>query len=409
MSAITKLYTRTKEYGFSFVCQTIMRNKVYRGLDKAVDRISKALFSRRPLKENTIILESHNDFDSNGGAFYDYLIRNHYNDKYQIVWLLRNRKPRNLPHNITGFNMFRPSFRKSYYLYTAKYIVTCHLILGSRRNGQISYYLTHGAVGLKAFKGYINLPDTLNYCLGASEFLNPILAEQYMLSKQEKQIILGYPSHDVLYEAPRGELKKITDKIYHKMVLWMPTFRKNVGFERNDSNVDSPMGIPIIENEEQYQKLNDYLKKENVLLILKMHPMQDLTKIHVRSLSNICVLDGNSVKKLNVENYHLMKEADALISDYSSVAYDFLHLDRPIGYTMDDANSYKLGFIVPDPHTLMAGEEIICYDDLIKFLSHVIHGIDPYKEKRKEVFDKVFKYHDGNSCKRLAKHMGLTL
>lgn len=49
------------------------------------------LYKRKKLLD-VIIIESHNDFDSNGGAFYDYLIKNNFNAKYKIVWLLKNKK-----------------------------------------------------------------------------------------------------------------------------------------------------------------------------------------------------------------------------------------------------------------------------------------------------------------------------
>ena len=49
-------------------------------------------------------------------------------------------------------------------------------------------------------------------------------------------------------------------------------------------------------------------------------------------------MNGHSIKKLGVDNDRLMKDADALVGDYSSAAYDYMHLDRPVGFTMDDAN-----------------------------------------------------------------------
>lgn len=61
--------------------------------------------------QDVIILESHNDFDSNGGAFYDYLIENGYNKKYKIVWFLRNKCPQHLPENVEGYRYNRVSIK----------------------------------------------------------------------------------------------------------------------------------------------------------------------------------------------------------------------------------------------------------------------------------------------------------
>ena len=119
------------------------------------------------------------------------------------------------------------------------------------------------------------------------------------------------------------------------------------------------------------------------------------------------MLDGISVKKLGIDNYRLMKDMDALISDYSSAAYDYLHLNRPIAYTMDDAEDYKVGFLVENPKDYMAGTIIYNYEDLYSFIADVSNDIDDYKEKRKELSDKIWEFHDGKSCERLAKHMNI--
>lgn len=407
MNLFTKVYTRVSRYGLKYVMLIILRNKVYRPLNALVLRVEKRLFRNHPLTD-TIVLESHNDFDTNGGAFYRYLIEHGYNQNYRIVWLLRNKKPASLPPNVEGYNLFRPGLRKNYYICTAKYLSSDHVITEKVRPDQKCFYLTHGPFGLKGFKGLVPLPAQLDYCLCPSKELAPLLAEQYQLPYPNSvQVILGYPEHDVFYQPPQGELKKLTDRQYAKVILWMPTFRVSVGFQRQDSRRELPLGIPIIDGFESYERLNQSLQAENVLLILKIHPMQDLTYVRIRTLSNIIVLDRDLVKRLDIDNYRLMHETDALISDYSSVAYDYLHTGNPIAYTMDDVDDYKLGLIVDHPQDYMAGEIVYTQDDLFRFIDHVIAGQDDYKEQRAALFDRIFQYHDGNSAQRLAAFMGL--
>lgn len=374
--------------------------------DKYLFRIIKKIYMNKPL-EDIIIIESHNDFDSNGGAFFDYLIKNEYNKKYKIVWFLRNKCPKNLPENVEGYRYNRLSIKRNYYYCVAKYIVCGHYMIPSIREGQKSYFTTHGAFSLKAFKGNVNIPNGIDYILTPSDYLKAILADGYMIDYPNKrQITIGFPLHDVLYNKENGDLKKLTNKIYSKIILWMPTFRKSVD-GRNDSITEDGLGIPIIKSLNSYQKLNDKLNKYNVLLIIKIHPMQDMREVKIDSLSNIKVLDGKSVKKLKIDNYRLMKDTDALISDYSSSAYDYLHLDRPIGYTMDDADNYKLGFLVDNPKEFMAGNIIYDFDDFNNFISEILNNEDRYKEKRRLLFGKIWKYRDGNSCERLVDHMGI--
>ena len=196
-------------------------------------------------------------------------------------------------------------------------------------------------------------------------------------------------------------------KKFKKVILWMPTFRKGGGYNRNDSTKEQKLGIPLIESIEAYNYINNILKELDILLIIKIHPKQDLTDLKIGDLSNIIVLTGEKVKKINVDNYKLMKCTDALISDYSGAAYEYLQLDKPLAYVLDDMNEYKIGFVVEDIHQLIAGHEIYSIDDMVKFIKDISEENDIYREKRKKIRDYIYDYHDGNSCERLAKLLKL--
>lgn len=392
-----------KSHGIKGTWDIIYRYKMNQVLRKFAIKIT----AHKPLQD-TIVIESHNDFDSNGGAFYDYLIKNQYNDKYKIVWLLKNKQPDHLPKNVSAFYLYKPSLKKQMMICTAKYILTCQDAIGSVREGQISVYLGHGAFGLKSVKGVLNLPSNLTYCLIPSMQLKKMMISEFSLSSNVQAVDIGYPEYDLLYDNSRtGDLKKITTKSYQKMILWMPTFRKGQAFGRNDSLKEEPLGIPIFNNEVEIKQLNKRLQEGRALLIIKIHPKQDSRYIKVKGLSNIKVLDQNEVKRLRISNPLLMKDADGLISDYSASAYDYLHLDRPIGYTVDDLKEYKRGFKVEDIYDWMGGQIIHNVEDFLDFINTILNNKDPYKDKRHEVFEKVFTYHDGKSSDRLASMLKL--
>ena len=247
--------------------------------------------------------------------------------------MLRNKAPKHLPKNVQCFNIYTPSIRKDYYIVNSKFILTCQDSIGIFREGQRAYYLTHGAMALKNTKGNISVPKTISYILAPSEYLLPIQADLLSISyPNEKQIILGYPCHDVLHNIKHGDgdLKKLTgrkssfnveqesNQKFEKVIIWMPTFRKLRSGERIDSNVELTMGVPILKNNEDFCKLDEKLASKKVLLVIKIHPMQDTSKIRIRSTNNIVVLDGNTVKELGIDNYRLMVDTDAMITDYSS-------------------------------------------------------------------------------------------
>ena len=392
-----------KKNGIKRMFVVLWQYKIEKVLEKFINIFTK----RKPLK-NTIIIESHNDFDCNGGAFYNYLIKNSYNEKYKIVWRVRKKVKEKLPKNVTCVPLLGPSFRKAYYICTAKYSLYDCDGCSKLRNDQIVVYCSHGAGGFKNAKGKLNIPETVNYLLVQSYNYAPIQAEQWSISPNDKRIIsIGFPAQDTFFDNDKSELKKIIKKEYKKIILWMPTFRKGGGINRNDSNKEQKLGIPLIESINDYKKLNNTLNKKNIFLIIKIHPKQDLSTLGISDLSNIKVLTGETVKKLHIDNYNLIKCSDALISDYSGAAYEYLQLNRPIAYVLDDIEDYKIGFVVDDIHKLMAGNEIYNYDDFIDFIDEVANGTDKYKKRREELCGYIYEYHDGNSCERLAKLLNL--
>jgi CDP-glycerol glycerophosphotransferase (TagB/SpsB family) len=187
----------------------------------------------------------------------------------------------------------------------------------------------------------------------------------------------------------------------------MPTFRKGGGFKRNDSTKEQALGIPLLQCLDEFNELNKYLKSNNSLLIIKIHPMQDLSELKIKSLSNILVLTGEDVKKKGIDNYRLLPCTDGLISDYSSVAYEYLQVDKPIAYVLDDMNEYKLGFVVDDIDRLLAGQKIFTIDDMMSFINNVVNGKDEFAEKRHQVRDFIYKYNDANSCERIVNFLNL--
>lgn len=405
MDKIRNYIKKIEKLGFGYTISNTIRYRV----DDILFYIMKLIFFYTPLT-NTIVIESHNDFDSNGGAFYNYLIEHGLNKKYKIVWLLKHPeiKYSNLPYNVVCAPLYKTSIKRNYYINRAKIFTADNTVVRKARKNQIFFYFDHGAFGLKNCKGVLNIPKHVDYVLMESHEFAKIQSDQYSMEYPSNRILyLGHPIYDVINRYYPDEIKKVSTDTFSKVIIWMPTFRKGGGYLRNDSNKELPLGIPLIYNWMMYVELNEFLKENNVLLIIKIHPMQDLKDLKIESLSNIKVLTGMDVKEKKIDNYRLLGCVDAMISDYSGIAYDFLQLNRPIAYILDDIKEYNRGFIVENIDSIIAGKKIFTFDDMIDFISSIITGEDPYKEKREDVRNYFYEHIGGNNCKKLVEFMKL--
>ena len=107
--------------------------------------------------------------------------------------------------------------------------------------------------------------------------------------------------------------------------------------------------------------------------------------------------------------YRLFLSSAALLTDYSSAFFDYLLLDRPIGFTVDDFSAYQSdrGFVTDNPESLMAGAKLQDFPELLAFLKDICAGIDRYKAKRREINQLVNSHQTGGAAEKILDAVGL--
>ena len=106
-----------------------------------------------------------------------------------------------------------------------------------------------------------------------------------------------------------------------------------------------------------------------------------------------------------------MPQVDAFIGDYSSASLQFLLVDKPNFFVVPDIEEYgkNRGFCFDNPEEYMAGPIIKTQEELYKEFEKLKVGLDDYKDKRKKIRDKVFKYQDGENTNRVLKLSNIEL
>ena len=359
-------------------------------------------------KRNIIIFESAPDYADNTRAVFDEMIRRGMNQKYRLYWKLRYKEAEKLPvfgmknvYTLTGrgLGIIRSKWTRLF----AKMFISCNDFQPRFSDDQYSIFLCHGGA-LKDCNNDYNAPERINKILCFSEYLAPYDAKN-LGAPVEKMLPLGYPRNDMLFGAKLDLHRLFPDADFQKCIYWMPTYRQHRnGSERGRH---SDISMPILYTTEIAQRINDFAAETGVLLIVKPHPAQDVSKINALRLSNLRFIDNDFLDRQGMINYQLLASVDALITDYSSVYYDYLLTDKPIGLCWDDFDSYseKEGFIL-DPHEIMAGgEKIYTPEELCGFIRRVADGTDILREERTKLKKQIHLYDDGQSTKRVVDYL----
>lgn len=145
----------------------------------------------------------------------------------------------------------------------------------------------------------------------------------------ERMLVCGYPRNDVLanndVETQKSFKKKLGLPLDKKVILYAPTFRE---YER-DSARNCVLKPPV-----DFNKWKAVLGDEYVVL-MRCH--YEVAKLLGVGLDGDFVRDVSDYPTLN----DLMLASDMLISDYSSIIYDYSILDRPIVVYTYDFDTYK--------------------------------------------------------------------
>jgi len=366
-------------------------------------------------KNNTVIFSSFPDYSDNPYALFSYLVTTEYAKKKQFVWLVDNSKQDIKKQIYEEFGKTikvenKLSIRGIGHYLSAKFVFFSHGIYGfiPSYNNNKRINLWHG-MPLKSigaldsnFKGDKIGLDKL---VVTSKIFSNIYSKAFKLS-EENISILGQPRNDLLFQQSHFFKKlKIKQSLFAKTVMWMPTYLKSViGDIRIDGNFDSKK-ISILRIEE-LKALNNFLSSENVLLIIKLHPMDYFNNRTFDTYSNIIIIKHDNLYKINEQLYPLLGKCDALLTDFSSVYIDFLILNKPIAFTIDNMEEYKhsRGLVFENIEDVLSGPVIDNYEDLLIFLKNLKRGIDHYQIKREEVNATFNRYSDSSNAKRVADH-----
>lgn len=354
----------------------------------------------------TIILESNPDMACNTYPVYKKL--KEILPDYKYIWLTHKREDfcdHNIKRIYTGENAsIIEKIKTVWVLDRCKCMISSNLFERKRHKRQVFVFLCHGSKTKKT-RGFYEMGDAVDYINVQSHFFDDIITYEYDCQK-EQLVYLGYPRCDYLFTKNKRSIKQLLNNdVDARYVLWLPTYRSQAGGKVDvEQGAYMNMGIPIIYSIQDLKEVNSFLQSNNLHIVYKPHPTQDVSIIKAENLSNFHIISDSDILRIGLQLYEVIAGSDALITDYSSVFFDYLLLDHPIATTTDDIDNWKQGRGFAFDIEKMYEQSTVRVrnkQDLILFLESVLAGKDEKMKGRREVRDLTNIYNDGNSTERV--------
>lgn len=226
-----------------------------------------------------------------------------------------------------------------------------------------------------------------DYLISPSRYATEIFSQAFNIP-QEKILEVGYPRNDQLFLTNQREQARIKRKLgineNQSIILYAPTWRDNLLKENNTYGFTFPFDIDSVLN---------VLPKDAILLI-RMHYLVkeafDFSKYNGR------VIDVSDYEEMG----ELLQISDLLITDYSSVFFDFSLLHRPMIFYMFDRKDYQeaLRGTYFDVDTTLPAPIVETQEALLEQLFAYSQGKSILDEEKWQAFHKKFNQFEKGSA-----------
>lgn len=311
-------------------------------------------------------------YDDSPKFVYEYMKKN-YSNKYKYIWaFIEPDKYIDIPENekikIDTIKYFITALKAKYWITNSsisrglnfknketKYIVFQHGTLGIKRLG-------NDITNKKSFKVKKSDKIDMFFIQGSKE--KDLLKKAFDL-EDETIKELGLPRNDELVDYNQEKVNKIKSKLNipldKKVILYAPTFRE---FNK-DAKLNNFIKEPF-----DFKKMEKELGEDYVMLCTAHYEVAKLLDIPQNSKFVI-----NAFQYPNINDLLLI--SNILISDYSSIFFDYSILERPMLCFAYDYEEYKekRGFYI-DINKLFSHGVIKSQDEL----TEIIKNLDYKKE-----------------------------
>lgn len=361
-----------------------------------------------PVCRNKVVFDSNlgKSYAGNPRHIFEYLVKHGYDKKWNCIWFYETT-----PYVIPGDKQARYGrMRYLYHMATAKiWVFDCRQPEFLRRRKGTYYIQTWHGTPLKKLaldmndvfmvgetdietykKSFAENVSTWDYLVAQNPFASETFQRAFAFEKTMLEI--GYPRNDILFQENNPddiERKKIELGIplNKKVLLYAPTWRDDEFTGQAHYKFNPRLS---------FVKCREALASEYVMIV----------KYHYLIMDSV---DWSPYEKFvyhfdqSQDIAELFLVSDMLITDYSSVMFDYSILKRPMLFFAYDKNKYKndlRGFYFSYKEE-MPGPISTTTEELIRDIKH--YKKELYEERYERFIEKYNTYDDGNASRKVVE------
>ncbi|WP_313351565.1 bifunctional glycosyltransferase family 2 protein/CDP-glycerol:glycerophosphate glycerophosphotransferase [Exiguobacterium sp.] len=382
--------------------RTARRKKIKNGL------VLYRLFQKMPVKENLVLFESFlgRSYSDNPKALY--LKLKEQRPELELVWIFSKEPSDDVkeacPNWVlkNSFAYYQAMARAKYWIFNTRqplslkkreetiYLQTWHGTPLKRLGLDMEEVHMAGTNATRYKRNFYNQAQEWNYLISPNAYSSEIFKSAFGF--QNTMLETGYPRNDLLYaDDQAGLISEIKARLDipadKKVVLYAPTWRDDEFIARGKYRFDLQLNL----NEMQARLGDDYV------VLLRMHYL----------IAQNMDISGHEGFAYDVSSYGDIAElyliSDVLITDYSSVFFDYAHLQRPMIFFTYDLEKYAStlrGFYF-DFEAVVPGPLLKETDQVIDYIEQIDTKSVAYQEKYDRFLERFCSLDDGTASERV--------
>lgn len=368
----------------------------------------RKFFLNYTMKDDWVFCESFfgKNYSDSPKYVYEYLQKN-YPDKYRFIWVI-DKKKTFVPYKHTKVKRF--SIRYCYYLARCKYYIfnSRQPVWIKKRDGNVFLQTWHGTPlkrlvfdledinsATPRYKKQTYLQSrSWDYLIAANQYSSDIFKRCFIYNKT--MLETGYPRNDIMHWDNKDEISSsLRDKLGipkgKKTILYAPTWRDDEYYTKGQYKFTLKLDL---------QLMKEQLGDEYVILLRTHYFIAD--SIDITGMEDFA---------FNFSNYDDISElyliSDYLITDYSSVFFDYANLKRPMLFYTYDLEKYRdvlRGFYI-DIEEELPGPLLFTTEEIIDAFHNMNEIVDNYREKYDAFYEKFCSWEDGYASRKVANEV----